>query len=322
MQLSGRAADASRLILDTRAILDELGADQDEIPRDQLEVTLLCDNAYGSDLRTQGRFNEALQLDRGLLPKFEAVFGPDHERTLNVRNNIAADYRRLGRFGEAFEIDQRTFDDRCRILGPNDPRTLNSQDMLAIDLRGLGRYQESLDEARKVVTAFEATGDRENPDWLNARTGFAAALRKAGHHWDALQWSEDVVQRYRDYLGMDHAHTLRAAVNLVNDRRAVGELTIAEDLAKMEHDRWVRDKERDGWRYGPERNDEQKLHPLMVPWEELPDEQRDKDRNPMRELPRILGRVGLQIERGPLRDSAPPAAEEAHDVPGEVVDVG
>ena len=95
-----------------------------------------------------------------------------------------------------------------------------------------------------------------------------------------------------------------------------------EDLAMMEHDRWVRDKERDGWHYGPERNDEQKLHPLMVPWEELPDEQRDKDRNPMRELPRILGRVGLQIERGPLRDSAPPAAEEAHDVPGEVVDVG
>jgi hypothetical protein len=230
MQLGGRAADASRLILDTRAILDELDAGQDEVPRDQVEVTLLCDNAYGSDLRTQGRFNEALQLDRGLLPKFEAVFGPEHERTLNVRNNIAADFRRLGRFGEALEIDQRTFDDRCRILGPNDPRTLNSQDMLAIDLRGLGRYQESLDEARKVVTAFEATGGRENPDWLNARTGFAVALRKAGHHWDALQWSEDVVQRYRDYLGLEHAHTLRAAVNLVNDRRAVGELAIAEDL--------------------------------------------------------------------------------------------
>ena len=102
--------------------------------------------------------------------------------------------------------------------------------MVAIDLRGLGRYQESLDIARKVVAAFAAVGGRENPDWLNARTGFAAALRKAGHHWDALQWSEEVVQRYRDYLGLDHAHTLRAAANLINDRRAVGELAIAEDL--------------------------------------------------------------------------------------------
>jgi hypothetical protein len=34
----------------------------------------------------------------------------------------------------------------------------------------------------------------------------------------------------RDYLGLDHAHTLRAAANLINDRRAVGELAIAEDL--------------------------------------------------------------------------------------------
>jgi hypothetical protein len=102
--------------------------------------------------------------------------------------------------------------------------------MVAADLRGLGRYQESLDIARKVVAAFTAVGGRENPDWLNARTGFAASLRKAGYHWDALQWSEEVVQRYRDYLGLDHALTLRAAANLINDRRAVGELAIAEDL--------------------------------------------------------------------------------------------
>jgi len=154
----------------------------------QHEVTLPVRQRLRRRLRTHGQFSEALELDRGLLPKFEETFGPDHERTLNVWNNIAADYRRLGRFGEAMEIDLRTFDDRRHILGDNDPRTLYSQDMVASDLRGLGRYQESLDTARKVVAAFAAAGGRENPDWLNARTGFAAALRKAGHHWDALQW--------------------------------------------------------------------------------------------------------------------------------------
>lgn len=223
MQLDGHAADARRLILETRPVLAKRYGDQHE-------VTLLCDNAYGADLRTWGQFNEALELDRSLLPKFEEAFGPDHERTLNVRNNIAADYRRLGHFREALEIDERTFDDRSRILGPSDPRTLYSHDMVAIDLRGLGRYQDSLDIARKVVGAFAAAGGRENPDWLNARTGFAVALRKAGHHWDALRESEEVVQRYRDYLGLDHPHTLRAAANLINDRRAVGELASAEEL--------------------------------------------------------------------------------------------
>jgi len=223
MQLDGHAADARRLILETRSLLGRHYGDQHV-------VTLLCDNAYGADLRTRGQFNEALELDRGLLPKFEEAFGPDHQRTLNVRNNIAADYRRLGRFREALDIDQRTYDDRRRILGDTDPRTLNSHDMVAIDLRGLGRYQESLDIARRVVGAFAAGGGRESPDWLSARTGFAAALRKAGYHWEALQESEEVVQRYREYLGLDHAHTLRAAANLINDRRAVGELAIAEAL--------------------------------------------------------------------------------------------
>jgi len=223
MQLDGHAADARRLILETRPVLEARYGDLHE-------VTLLCANAYGADLRTRGQFNEALELDRSLLPKFEDAFGPDHERTLNVRNNIGSDYRRLGRFREALDIDLRTFEDRHRILGTNDPRTLYSHDMVASDLRGLGRYQESLDIARKVVGAFAASGVRESPDWLNARTGFAAALRKAGHHWDALRESEDVVQRCRDYLGLAHAHTLRAAANLINDRRAVGELAIAEEL--------------------------------------------------------------------------------------------
>lgn len=229
MQLDGRAADARRLILETQSLLDKRYGDMHEI-------TLLCANAYGADLRARGQFNEALELDLTLLPRFEKAFKADHERTLNVRNNIASDYRRLGYFQKALDFDRRTYKDRWRILGPNDPRTLYSYDAVANDLRGLGRYQESLDIARKVARAFAAAGVRENPDWLYARTGFAAALRKAGHHWDAFQESEEVVQRCRDYLGPDHLFTLRATANLINDRRAVGELDRAEDLGFEVHE--------------------------------------------------------------------------------------
>jgi len=134
------------------------------------------------------------------------------------------------------ETDQRTLEDRRRILGPNAPLTLHSHNAVARDLRGLGLYQESLDIARKVAGAFEALGGRENPYWLHAREGFATALRKAGHHWDALQESEHVLQRYRDYLGVDHMYTLRAATSLINDRRAVGDLVGAEELARETRD--------------------------------------------------------------------------------------
>lgn len=43
------------------------------------------------------------------------------------------------------------------------------------------------------------------------------------------------------------------------------------------HYNWLMEKKRDGWKYGPVKNPERKLHPCMVPYEELPLQQRLKD---------------------------------------------
>jgi tetratricopeptide (TPR) repeat protein len=230
MYFGGRAADAHELILQIRPLL------QRYTDGDGFKALLLCENIYGADLRARSQFREALALDLSILDKFEIVFGMHHERTLNVRNNIAIDYRQLGQFRDALDADERTLADRRRSLGADDMYTLNSSNAVARDLRGLGLYQDSLNIARRVVAAFDAAGGRENIRWLHACEGFATALRKAGHHWDALQESEHVLQRCRDYLGVDHMYTLRAATNLINDRRAVGDLAGAEELARLTHD--------------------------------------------------------------------------------------
>lgn len=43
------------------------------------------------------------------------------------------------------------------------------------------------------------------------------------------------------------------------------------------HESWLRDKEADGWRYGPVKDAEKKEHPCFLPYAELPAEQRIKD---------------------------------------------
>lgn len=43
------------------------------------------------------------------------------------------------------------------------------------------------------------------------------------------------------------------------------------------HESWLAEKIRTGWRYGPEKDAEQKTHPCMVPYEDLPEDQRRKD---------------------------------------------
>jgi tetratricopeptide (TPR) repeat protein len=230
MYVGGLTADAHELILRIRPLL------QRNSEGDGFKALLSCENIYGAVLRGHSQFREALALDLSILGSFENVFGTNHERTLQVRNNIAVDYRLLGQFQPALETDERTLRECRAIYGKDDIRTLTSENAVARDLRGLGLYQESLDTARRVKSAFDSHGGRENIPWVHACEGFATALRKAGHHWDALQESEHVLQRYRDYLGMDHMYTLRAAANLINDRRAVGDLAGAEELARQTHD--------------------------------------------------------------------------------------
>jgi hypothetical protein len=43
------------------------------------------------------------------------------------------------------------------------------------------------------------------------------------------------------------------------------------------HRSWLTEKEETGWKYGPAKDEEAKLHPCMVPFDELPIEQQMKD---------------------------------------------
>ena len=92
-----------------------------------------------------------------------------------------------------------------------------------------------------------------------------------------------------------------------------------EELAEMEHERWMAEKIEFGWRYGPARDNFKKTHPALVPWRrmtakeiaglgppkggafqdaagrELPDEEKDKDRCLIKNIPRVLHEAGYAI---------------------------
>jgi hypothetical protein len=72
-----------------------------------------------------------------------------------------------------------------------------------------------------------------------------------------------------------------------------------ELLAKMEHQRWVQERQAQGYVHGPNRAGKQ--HPDLVDWQYLSDSARDKDRDAIGELPVILRQAGFQILRLPPR---------------------
>lgn len=47
--------------------------------------------------------------------------------------------------------------------------------------------------------------------------------------------------------------------------------------AERSHEIWMKHKEKEGWVYGPVKDPVRKEHPCMVPYSELPEQQRIKD---------------------------------------------
>jgi hypothetical protein len=71
-----------------------------------------------------------------------------------------------------------------------------------------------------------------------------------------------------------------------------------DQLAVLEHERWSRDLLDEGWSYSAGPKDPEKLrHPSLIPWDELSDEEREKDRDAVLAIPTILSRAGYAIER-------------------------
>jgi len=81
------------------------------------------------------------------------------------------------------------------------------------------------------------------------------------------------------------------------DAEAVLELPtdIIRRYAMMEHADWVAGKERFGWKYGEVRDNKERLHPCMVPWEELPEPEREKDRDIARNTIKLSKLVKMKV---------------------------
>lgn len=72
---------------------------------------------------------------------------------------------------------------------------------------------------------------------------------------------------------------------------------LAEQMAKNVHEIWSETRIAQGWTYGPERNDDEKKHPCLVPYEELPEDEKVYDRNTSIETLKFILKAGFAISK-------------------------
>ncbi len=72
---------------------------------------------------------------------------------------------------------------------------------------------------------------------------------------------------------------------------------LLEQLAENTHEVWAARRFRDGWEYGEQRDDNERLHPCLVPYNELPEEEKEYDRSTAQEVLKAILAAGFTIER-------------------------
>lgn len=70
-----------------------------------------------------------------------------------------------------------------------------------------------------------------------------------------------------------------------------------ELISKNIHETWAKQRLLKGWGYGETRDDQEKKHPCMVSYEELPEIEKEMDRATVTQTVKMLIHLGYQIKK-------------------------
>jgi len=168
--------------------------------------------------------------------------------------------------------------------------TLEEQSVLIDDDELKRKIEECLNEhsAKIVKTAIECSYNK------------ISQKKPAEKKWDALteeyhdsnrRQADDIIRKLRR-CEYEVVPNNPATENIENFTFPDEKLEI---MSIMEHKRWMAEKLSKGWRFGKERNEVEMIHPSLCSWDKLTHEDKEKDRDSVRNIPNLLKEIGFKI---------------------------
>ena len=74
-------------------------------------------------------------------------------------------------------------------------------------------------------------------------------------------------------------------------------LPLVEEMARNVHEVWAKSRKAEGWTYGPMRDDAKKKTPCMVAYDDLPENEKEYDRNTSQETLKLILKLGFEISK-------------------------
>ena len=138
----------------------------------------------------------------------------------------------------------------------------------------------SLDEKSNTITLFD-------PDSSNAEDTYPIEQFK-----DA--WNDS--KNYLVTITSNRMKTYTPKPIDLSDVELTEDLNgLREAIAENAHEIWAENRQAEGWTYGPQRDDEKLLHPDMVPYSQLPEGEKEYDREMAMKTIKLLKKLGYDL---------------------------
>jgi DNA polymerase III delta prime subunit len=179
---------------------------------------------------------------------------------------------------------------------------------------------------RRAIT-LRAILERDHPSLIDEATGLASvspgvvrALLRVRSYLHGARSLESVVKmsalpRASEFRAADLPSADQLGFHVTPDfldhvRLGQLEIPIVEALAEACHEAWRELREAAGWTWGPTRDDAQRKHPLLVPYAQLSEKDKEANRVTARQSEAKLHAVGFAIERAGESARSAVSAEE------------
>jgi Tetratricopeptide repeat/NB-ARC domain len=234
-RLMGRFADAYKVTEETLARSElVLGAEN--------PTTLSLRTGFGADLRANGSFAAARDLDAASRVLLEREYPPDDPRTLRLVSSLALDYGLVSDYGTALDLFEQTFTKMSRAnSGATALDVISAWIGISWSLRLLGKFDDALYVAQDARDYGQDTSGlgADHLSTLRAVNAYLIASRRLPERrQEALEEGTVVFDLATRRHGEDNPDTLAIAIGMSNLMRSTDEshhekaLELAEATAK------------------------------------------------------------------------------------------
>lgn len=125
---------------------------------------------------------------------------------------------------------------------------------------------------------------KREKNWLELDERFRGSSRYSGDHfWEKLRW---LGFELSEGSAMADASSGYREAEMAELLEALGPSQV-KPLMRIEHQRFLVERLLDGWVYGAERNDDRQINKTLIPYDDLPEDEKRKDESIIRSIPAI-----------------------------------